>query len=299
MFKKTLVVISLALLVSPICTSVSAKVPGVTLSAYAASAEASSIYAADPQDYSPSKATGAPDTGGGCVDLPGAWASLGATDVATLTLTYEKAVIANEIRIWANIQPRTVTKVETLSGSTWTTVFTRAVEDANVLGGDCNVAPRIPMTLDTEAVIAGGNSWPTEAVKKVRLTIDQSTIDGWEGEIDAVELTGIFEDSVQRTAAPSISGKANVGQKLVLNPGKYIGSPKPNLSYQWYACSKKIPSVRISIPSFCSAINGATGINLKLSSPQLGKYVTAMTIASNGVGRDVLSFAKSTEKVSK
>lgn len=299
MYKKTLFAISLALLASALGSSVSANATGVTLRAFAVSAEASSIHAADPLEYSASKATGAPDTGGGCGDLAEAWATFAPTDVATLTLTYEKAVLVSEIRIWANIQPRTVTKVETLSGSTWTTVFSREVDDVNVLGGDCNLTPRVPMTLDTAAVVANGKSWPAEAVNKVRVTVDQSTIDGWEGEIDAVELTGIYEDAVQRTTAPSISGKAKVGQKLALSPGKYTGSPKPTLSYQWYACSKKIPSVRISIPTFCSAVSGATGINLKLSSPQLGKFMSVLITASNGISRDVQTFAKSTEKVSK
>ena len=287
----------IALLASGSITLAQAASPKVTI--YASSAEGSSNYGPNGDDYGPSQTTGAPDETGGCIDLPGAWATLNQDDVATLTVTYSRALIPTQIRIWANLDPRTVTKVETLSGATWSTVFSREVTDENVAGADCSTTPRLPLKIDTAAVVASGHSWSGKPVTQVRVTVDQSTLSNWAGEIDAVELQGVVGVAAKSTAIPTISGSAKVGSKLTASKGKYTGSPAPTASYQWYACSKNVPTARTTVASGCAKISGATESTFTLTSAQSGKFVSVAVTASNGVGNNIFSFLKSSSKVSK
>jgi hypothetical protein len=300
--KKFIIALPAVLALSAFGSIASAKPPTSVVSVYATTAVGSSNYDADPNEYSASRATGAPATDGGCADVADSWATLEENEVATLTLSFDRALFPTQVKIWANVDPHAVTKVETLSGSSWTTVFTRTVEDANVLGGDCSATPRVPMTLDSAAAVASGNSWPSKSVTQVRVTVDQSTLANWTGEIDAVQLVGTSGSAgsaIKQTSVATISGKDKVGQKLTANPGKYTGSPAPTYSYQWYACSKNVPNARVSVPSVCSKIEGATSSSLTLASAQVGKFISVSVTAANGVGANIVSFTKSGGKVVK
>jgi hypothetical protein len=47
--------------------------------------------------------------------------------------------------------------------------------------------------------------------------------------------------------------------------GTWVGSPTPSFKYQWYSCTT-------AQRTKCSAISGATSVNLKVTSKIAGKY---------------------------
>jgi hypothetical protein len=64
------------------------------------------------------------------------------------------------------------------------------------------------------------------------------------------------------TAAPRIS---QVGKIVYGKPGTWVGSPTPSFKYQWYSCNT-------AQRTKCSAISGATSVNLTVSSKIAGKF---------------------------
>jgi hypothetical protein len=64
------------------------------------------------------------------------------------------------------------------------------------------------------------------------------------------------------TALPRIS---QVGKIVYGKRGTWVGSPTPTYKYQWYSCTT-------AQRTKCSAISGATSLNLKVTSKIAGKY---------------------------
>jgi hypothetical protein len=64
------------------------------------------------------------------------------------------------------------------------------------------------------------------------------------------------------TVAPRIS---QVGKIVYGKRGTWIGSPTPTYKYQWYSCTT-------AQRTKCSAISGATAVNLTVTSKIVGKY---------------------------
>ena len=64
------------------------------------------------------------------------------------------------------------------------------------------------------------------------------------------------------TAAPRIS---QVGKIVYGKRGTWVGSPTPSFKYQWYSCTT-------AQRTKCSAISGATSVNLTVSSKIVGKF---------------------------
>lgn len=85
----------------------------------------------------------------------------------------------------------------------------------------------------------------------------------------------------EQTAAPSFTGTMMAGNTLTASPGTWQGSP--TISYFWLRCSNPV-SVFTSVPSGCSAIEGANSSTYALTSADVGKYVTFQIAATNSVG---------------
>jgi len=96
------------------------------------------------------------------------------------------------------------------------------------------------------------------------------------------------------TTIPTVSGTAKSGQTLRASDGTWIGTPTPTLSHQWYKCTKKVPAATRTIPTTCSAISGATGRTLVVSSALAGKYVAAGVTGESAGTRSVTWLSAST-----
>ena len=93
---------------------------------------------------------------------------------------------------------------------------------------------------------------------------------------------------------PSLSGAAQVGSTLSINPIQWSGfpAPSPYLSFSWYRCTSPIDvEPNMAIPSRCSAISGANQSTYFVQSSDVGLYITAVASRefyvqgiSNGVG---------------
>lgn len=77
------------------------------------------------------------------------------------------------------------------------------------------------------------------------------------------------------TADPVIAGGPGVGTTLSLTDGVATGQPAPSLTRQWYLDG--------------AAIAGATGASYVPLAAQIGKKLTARTIAANGIGAGPVS----------
>ena len=56
-----------------------------------------------------------------------------------------------------------------------------------------------------------------------------------------------------------------VGKIVYGTRGTWVGSPTPSYKYQWYGCTT-------AQRTKCSAVSGATSLNLKVTSKITGKY---------------------------
>jgi uncharacterized repeat protein (TIGR02543 family) len=82
---------------------------------------------------------------------------------------------------------------------------------------------------------------------------------------------------------PSVSGTVKVSKTLTANKGTWSGSPTPVLTYQWYACTKKVTAAKAGVPSTCKKITGATKSTLKLVAAQKGKFFSVL-VTGKGTG---------------
>jgi hypothetical protein len=81
--------------------------------------------------------------------------------------------------------------------------------------------------------------------------------------------------SPRATAQPSISGKAQVGETLTANPGKWAEGPA-TLTYQWQLCDKSGAN--------CKDIAGATGSTYGVRSGDKDNTIRVQVTAKNLVG---------------
>jgi len=141
------------------------------ISQFATSSEASSHYSQTGD--SALQALGPPDTAE-CGDLSSSWASRSSTGKDWLLLTYDQPVIPTRIVIYQTYHPGAVTLVELVdkAGDLIT-----VCERAPVIISQCYYLLEIPII----------NVY--KPVNSIRVTIDQSNHNGWNG-IDAVKLIG-------------------------------------------------------------------------------------------------------------
>ena len=140
---------------------------------WASSAQATSQYS--DTEWNAAQATGAPDTGI-CDDIGTAWASLSATGVDDLTVSFDTPVIPQQVNIYQTFNPGSITGV-TLIGETGQEF---GIPNSSDPGTDCPGILRVAVPPNlTEGV----------AINRVRIHVDQRQIGDW-NEIDAVELIG-------------------------------------------------------------------------------------------------------------
>ena len=143
--------------------------PGV-LSQWAVTATSSSSYAYP--DWSPNRATGAPEIDG-CADDPRAWTSARGNGVEWLQLDYARPVFASEVRIYQSYGPGAISRVTLMDAE----------------GDGLVVWEGIDNTEPCPAVLAIRVPTLPGPVKTVRIDLDESRTGTWD-EIDAVELIG-------------------------------------------------------------------------------------------------------------
>jgi Invasin, domain 3 len=73
--------------------------------------------------------------------------------------------------------------------------------------------------------------------------------------------------------APAISGRAQVGTTLTVQPGTWSGTQPLTFTYQWQRCS-----------ATCTAIAGATRSSLALSQSAVGEHLRVLVTATNAAG---------------
>ena len=101
--------------------------------------------------------------------------------------------------------------------------------------------------------------------------------------------------STSASKKSSVTGTAKSGKKLTAKAGTWTGRATIGKTYQWYACdAAKLGSA--SVPSGCTAINGATGSTFTLTAAQKSSYVSVKVTATNLAGT-ASYFAKTTSKV--
>ena len=109
----------------------------------------------------------------------------------------------------------------------------------------CSVSGRIIRYLATGTCILqgskGGDMWHQPAYKTIRITVFAPA---------RVKVT------------PRIR---QVGEIVYGTRGTWVGSPTPSYKYQWYGCTT-------AQRTKCSAVSGATSLNLKVTSKITGKY---------------------------
>lgn len=108
-----------------------------------------------------------------------------------------------------------------------------------------------------------------------------------------VEVKNISLPSIVGTPISTKKSK----NKLSIKNGKWIGSPGPTFSYQWYVCQKKVSRARKSIPSGCVAIPNSIKQTINVSKIYKGKYLSASVTAENFEGKSVFFFAKSSARI--
>jgi hypothetical protein len=140
---------------------------------WATSAVASTEYA--PDSWAAYQATGAPNVTE-CSDNEYAWASGPSDTVEWIELTFATAVVPTEINIHQSYNPSQIVKVEVIAAD-------GSLHE--VWGGVPQAVSQCPYQMNIKVTLGGEIK-----VKKVKITIDQSVLEGGWNEIDAVELIG-------------------------------------------------------------------------------------------------------------
>ena len=105
------------------------------------------------------------------------------------------------------------------------------------------------------------------------------TATGWGSTWSDVAVV-IADARATATVKPTVAGTATVGKTLTAR-GTWAGYPTPTLRYQWYACTRVVPTARTTVPSTCKRITGATRSTYKLTSAQRGKYVAVLVTGTS------------------
>ena len=116
---------------------------------------------------------------------------------------------------------------------------------------------------------------PTSAVG-LNIQVQVTATDGTGGQTTVT--SGLFGPVIASapavTAAPTLSGTAQVGQVLATDGGQWLGHP--TLTYRWSACDAAGTS--------CQPIATATGTQLTLTASQLGLRLKVTVTGTSGLG---------------
>jgi hypothetical protein len=106
-----------------------------------------------------------------------------------------------------------------------------------------------------------------------------STATGWGSTWSGVPVV-IADARATATVKPTVAGTATVGRTLTTR-GTWVGYPTPTLRYQWYVCTRVVPTARTTVPSTCKRITGATRSTYRVTSAQRGKYVAVLVTGTS------------------
>jgi hypothetical protein len=122
-----------------------------------------------------------------------------------------------------------------------------------------------------------------------------STATGWGSTWSGVPVV-IADARATATVKPTVAGTATVGRTLTTR-GTWVGYPTPTLRYQWYVCTRVVPTARTTVPSTCKRITGATRSTYKLTSAQRGKYVAVLVTGTSLRTTATTWLSKTTAKI--
>jgi len=104
----------------------------------------------------------------------------------------------------------------------------------------------------------------------------------------SASTTSQVKMQAENTSAPTLSGTARTGQTLIAGDGTWTGSPAPEFTYQWYACTAVVSSATQTVPDTCTTTSG-TNSTLPLTSTHAGKYI-AVKVTGTSTGTDPTSW---------
>lgn len=269
-------------LISVIAVSPSSSAANTPEVVWASSATATTHYTG----YDASFAAGAPDATQ-CGDYSGqAWTYGSPYTGSQLTVDFAEPVFGEELVVYFSYELVDTLRIEIqYEGSEDFYLFSDIAEDYSCSeNADSEYPNDIKVTRSLNAV---------SAITAVRFTA--LTDEGYP-EIDAVGLVKEVYTKPVFTIKPTVYGKATVGRTI----GSGVdarANPLASFNYQWFACTKSGSKFESKKPADCSAISGATNVELKLKKAQKGKYIRLRVIIENSVGSKTL-FSKTTAKVS-
>ncbi len=124
---------------------------------------------------------------------------------------------------------------------------------------------------------------PADEGRTLRVTVTATNAGGSATSTSAVTAIVVYPPSAPaNTAAPTISGGAQVGQTLVVDRGSWSGNPAPTLSQQWQSCDSGV----------CSDVAGQTGVSYMIAESDLGKTIRVVVTAANTEGSAQASSAE-------
>jgi hypothetical protein len=142
-------------------------------------------------------------------------------------------------------------------------------ESCNPEGGECQA---IAGATGSEYQLGAGDVGTTLRLR-VAVSDEQATLSAVTA---PTALIGAEPATLTNTLAPSITGAAQVGQKLTIDAGSWAGEEEISYAYEWQRCDAG--------GSDCDALEGATGETFTLSSEDLGKTLRAVVTASDANG---------------
>lgn len=120
----------------------------------------------------------------------------------------------------------------------------------------------------------------TDAGNTLVVYVTASNADGTTGPVNSKPTAVVSEAAApENTTAPSITGKAVVGELLFANPGKYGGGVPTRYAYQWQRCS--------GAGANCTNIAGETKQTYTVRATDVGSTLRVAVRASNEFGFDI------------
>jgi hypothetical protein len=275
-----------ALLVSIFALAPSSNATGASTTYWATSATATTEYS---NGWRAELAIGAPDAQTCDDETEQAWTYGSPWTGSQLTVEYAEPALGDELVVYFSYDLVDNLRIEIqYEGSQDFYLFSDVSEDYS-----CSEHADSEYPNDIKVTRSLAGSSPITAIRFTVLTEESYP------EIDAVGVVATAPTAPVKKKNPTITGTAKIGKTLSLNPFamSWEGTPRPNLSYQWFACDKSGTNTPSTKPADCNLIKNADEISFKLKAAQKGKFIRARVKAENSAG-SVLAFSKTTAKVS-
>jgi hypothetical protein len=114
-----------------------------------------------------------------------------------------------------------------------------------------------------------------DADHTLRVVVTASNADGQSSSTSKTTDLVSSKNGPVNTVKPSISGTAQVGEELTVDPGTWTGGVR-SFAYQWQRCS--------AAGSSCSDVSGASGKTYGVRTADVGKVLQVIVTATNASG---------------